>query len=305
MELKVHQSSRPLTKTDIEDIKQTFAQRARLDIPTELLLADDTSKMDEFEHQEFLMKEQSFKYLASKKSYEFYKSLRNNCAKNRIESRSEASYPLQHVKELTDLKTNDRVISETTADYTGVICPLKAKAALNYSIRAERMEPDALVSMTVSHSLKALLTNQKFADMLNSNGFAVTATMTSLAGKTDARSTNFENVKSMVTFEIGGSYYTAKNEIPFSVKNTVLSTTNSAKDIRLQTVQNVLIKMPNLDVSVDVEMITEQIGYARAKLISERYFVNGNSMTKQQLEDLFGTALNHDKSIENAKAILN
>lgn len=305
LELQVHQSSRQLTKSDIDDIKHTFAQRTRIDIPTHLLLADDTSKMNEFERQEFMWKEQSFKYLASPASYEFYQSLRANCAKNRVEARSEASYPLQRVKELTDLKTNDRVISETVADYTGVACALTAKGSLNYSIRAERMEPDALVSFSVSHSLSALLTNQKIANLLNSNGFAVTAKISSLNGKTDARSTNFEDVKSLVSFEVGGSYYTAKNEIPFSVKNSILSTTNSSKDIRVQTIQNFLIKMPDLDVSVDIEMISEQIGQAKAKLISEKYFVNGFAHSKKDLEDLFGTALNHDKSIENVQAILN
>ena len=69
--------------------------------------------------------------------------------------------------------------------------------------------------------------------------------------------------------------------------------------------QNYLIKMPDLDVTVDTELVTVQTGQENARVIGERYFVNGTEKTKAELEVLFGSALRHKESINSIRAILN
>lgn len=299
------QPTTELTKEQILELKNTFAQKATMELPpTNLLGTDPDNKLTQDELMYLRSEEKHLEMTASANTIEMYKSMRQNCHKQRFDGTTETSIPLERVTQVSDLKTGDKFLAQLSASYSGQGCDADLGGGLTYQAKVERLETDALISAGASYNLKTLLKNTKYAEFLKSRGLIMTAGISALAAKQNVNTKNLGDVKGMVTFDLNGSYFTATQEIPYTTKYTILAKAMTESAAQMQVIFKMDIRMPNYVVQIDAEVIgLSAANQKNQQPTSERYFVNGFQKTRQEIQELFGDALKI-QSAQNVQSTL-
>ncbi len=299
------QPSAELTAEQIIDIKNTFSKKSTMELPpSELLMKDPDHKMTDSELVEQRNHERMLEYSASAETVEMYRSMRANCHKQRLDSVADISVPMERVTQLADLKTGDKMTTNVSAGYTGSACDVDLGGALNYGVNVDRIDKDALISAGANYSLKALLKNTKYAQFLKSRGIVMTAGVSAIVAKQNVNTMTVADTKGMVTFDLNGSYYTQDKEIPYKNKYMIHAKALGESSVQLQVIYKMEINMQGYVAQIDAEVIALSFKYSsESQLVSEKYFVNGISKTRQQLQDMFGSALKM-QTAQNAVHVL-
>ncbi len=287
------QPSAELTAEQIADIKNTFSKKSTMELPpSELLLKDPDHKMTDSELAEQRSHERMLEYSASANTLEMYRSMRANCHKQRLDSVTDMSVPMERITQLTDLKTGDKMTTNVSAGYSGSACDVDLGGGINYGLNIDRIDKDALISAGANYSLKALLKNTKYAQFLKSRGIVMTAGVSAIAAKQNVNTMTVADTKGMVTFDLNGSYYTESKEIPYKNKYMIHAKALGESSVQLQVIYKMDINMQGYVAQIDAEVIVLSFKYSsESQMISEKYYVNGISKTRQQLQDMFGSAL--------------
>ncbi len=296
-----------LTKEQVAQLKRTFSQKPSIQIPpSELLLKDQDSKLSREDILEQQRLENEFRYTASPESYEFYKSLRNKCSKQHGTLSFDATVPLEKITSISDVKTGDHLTTSLFGEYGGPGCDAEASGTLGYKVKADRIEKDGLASAEASYSLKALLKNSKYANLLKSKGIVATSSISGVVGKQSVDLDSDRDLSANLKFKINGSYFTVTDEIPVSTAVSVYAKPTNTKGVETQIEAVTIVKMPTFSVSVVVQLhiIDRQDGRDAIRLV-ENYYVNGYLKTEAELKDLFGDKFQAEESNEMIKAYLN
>ncbi len=298
-----------LTKDQVNQIKEIFSQKPAMELPpSEMVLVDRDAKLNETQLAELRAKESELAAVASPETYSLYKSLRAGCRKEHFNTQSSASIPLEKVTEANDLRAGDHFAFDAGASYGGTNCDAEAAGQAKYSAKVEKLENDAVVSAELGYSLKALMKNPKYAQLLKSRGIIASTSLTGLAAKQNV--TNLEDytdVTAEVKFNVNGSYFTDKVEVPVTSKYIVYGKPLSKEKTAVTMIVNANVKMPAFTATVvaHIEAISSSDENTETQILTEKYYVNGYEKTRQEMEELFDDKLKVEDSLKVSKNLMN
>ncbi len=298
-----------LTKDQVNQIKDIFNQKPAMELPpSELVLMDRDSKLNKTKLAELRAKEAELAAVASPETYALYKSLRANCRKDHFNMQSSATVPMEKVTEANDLRKDDHVLFDAGASYGATNCDVEAAGQAKYGAKVEKLETDGVVSADITYSVKALMKNPKYAQLLKSKGIIASTTMSALAAKQNINNLeDTSDISAEIKFNVNGSYFTDKNEIPVTSKYIVYGNTLSQTKTEVTMIVTANVKMPTFTATVvaNIQGVASSDENSETQILTEKYYVNGHEKTRQQMQDLFGDNLKIENSLKLSKTLMN
>ncbi len=266
-----------LTKEQINETKILLSTNDKLILPPADLVFG-TKKMST---EELKQKEESIR-IRDTDSYQLLKDIQSNCQIERPTTKVDASFPTTGDHSLENLRSDDHYIIESIAGVKGDKCPVKYNVAFSASAKANEVNQSAKrlkASGSMAYKTQAFMVAPKYQTLLNSRGVVVDSNISGLALKQDA------NNKMMIKFDISGTYYTLNKEIPYSANAQVLADgSDTNKNSNVEMIINMKLTTPSFPINVDIHTKTSSDN----KITIEEYYVNGNQMSKDEFNALFG-----------------
>lgn len=266
-----------LTKEQIRETTAALKPNNKFIIPpSELIFASN-----KLTAQQIQQKEESIKN-RDPHGYALLKDIQANCEVSRPTTNINASFPTTGNLAIENLRTGDHLHIDSNAELFGSNCPVKYESGISFKANANEVDPsNKKLNLSSSGSLKtqALMVSPKYQSILNSRGVIVDSNMSGLAIKQDTHS------KMLFTFNLSGTYFSLKSDIPYSAKVQVLASDKSAGiNTYTEMIVEMNLVMPAFTIDIDVYI---KSGKDDQKPIEE-YFVNGHQMSRQEFDALFG-----------------
>lgn len=267
-----------LTKEQINETKALLSTNEKMILPpSDLVFA--TKKMSAAEIQQ---KEESIK-TRDADSYALLKDIQSNCQIERPTTKFDATFPTTGDMSLENLRNGDHYNYETAAGIKGDKCPVKYSVGMSAKAYVNDVNSDAKrlkASGSMTYKTQAFMVEPKYQKLLNSRGVVVDSNVSGLALKQDTES----NI--LMTFDLSGSYYSLKHDIPYAAKVQVLSSgKDSGKDNTAEMIISMSITAPNTPIQIDIH--TKSSANSTTPAVEE-YYVNGHQMSKEEFNSLFG-----------------
>ena len=174
----------PVTRDQVDQIRSVFGQKPAISIPpTDLLLKDEDSKLENSQLNSLRYSEMMLQYTANPETYALYKAMRQNCRKQHGTLNLDFTVPLEKVTSVNDLKTGDHFISTAVGSYGGATCDVESDGKISYSAKVDKLETDGIASGEVTYGLKALMKNAHYAQLLRSKGVIVSSSASGIVSK--------------------------------------------------------------------------------------------------------------------------
>lgn len=278
-----------LTKEQISEAKKLFSTNDKLILPP----ADLVFASKKMPAEELKQKEESIR-TRDADSYQLLKDIQNNCLIERPTTKVEASFPTTGDHSLENLKSDDHYNIESLAGLKGDKCPVRYDVAFALSAKANDVNKSAKTlkaSGSMGYKTQAFMINKKYQTLLNSRGIVVDSNVSALAIKQDISN------KMMLKFDLSGTYYSLTKDVPYSANVQILADGNdNNKNSNVEMIINMKMTIPNFPLNVDIHTKTD----SDSKILLEEYYVNGNSMSKEEFDSLFGKenpAVNSSKTL--------
>lgn len=267
-----------LTQEQISETKALLSTNNKLILPpSDLVFA--TKKMSATEIQQ---KEENIR-AQDANSYALLKDIQSNCQIERPTSKFDATFPTTGDMSLENLRTGDHYNFESTAGIKGDKCPVKYSVGMMAKAYVNDVNQDTQrlkASGSVTYKSQAFMVEPKYQRLLNSRGIVVDSNISGLALKQDAQS----NI--LMTFDLSGTYYSLKHDIPYAAKVQVLSSgKDSGQDNTAEIIVSMSLKAPNAPIQIDIH--TKSSANSTTPTVEE-YYVNGHQMNKEEFNALFG-----------------
>jgi hypothetical protein len=266
-----------LTLQQAAQIKKAFASKPSMILPPgELIFTpkDMTPELKAQKEQELKEKDQN--------SYELLKMVQTDCVKDRPTSHIEATFPIDGDDAKRNLRAGDYASMSGAAGLAGAKCPVDTVATTGMGARIEERNIDAdsgKASVNLTQSLKAVMKNARFAELLGARGMIVQSSISALMVSREV-SKEKPSGRAMIQMNLGGSYLSLTQDIPFSASYQALINEKGGNEV----VVSAHIQMK--DFAFDLDVHGSQLSENRPP-VSEAY-LNGYPVTQKDLDDLFG-----------------
>jgi len=284
-----------ITKAQASEIKSTFVTKPMMILPPgELVFPDKDMPAYEKEAKERELARQD------PNSYQLLKELRAGCAKGHPTMSFNATFPTDSVtaeNAFDVLQIGDMYSFNASAGLTGANCPvsLSGSTALGADvISIDRDDRSGSATASTGFKLNAVMKNPKYAGLLGTRGVIVDTNLSGLAIRREVAK-GFRD-SALVTFNLAGTYLSLAADIPYSTEVRVLIKSNGEKQSTSEIVTKTQLTFPNFSASLEAHINTEN-----ETIVNEEYYLNGHSMTKQDLQELFGD--NTPNSLSQTKQV--
>lgn len=264
-----------LSREQLNQIQNAFAAKPAMILPPGELIF----KPKEVTAEQQLIKEQELKR-QDQNSYDLLKQIQSGCTKDRPTFHMEATFPIDGDEAKNNLRAGDYVNYSASAGLAGSVCPVEASASSDFGIRVEdrnKSDDSGKASASSNSSVKALIKDVRYANLLGSRGLIVQSSLSGLAVIREV-SKDQPSGRAMIEFTLGGSYLSLTQDIPFSMSMKILSHSSGTTE----SVSNVVIQMK--DFSFHLITYATQ---SKSQTVQETY-LNGYPLTQEELKGLFG-----------------
>lgn len=281
-----------LTKEQIKEAKNTLSSNSKIILPpSDLIFSSKKMTTSELSVKESKLKAQD------ENSYALLKDIQANCNIQRPTATINATFPINGDASIENLRAGDKYEVGAKAGLNGENCPVKFDG--NFGVNAYVNDVD-----TVNKNLKgsasmitkgqAFMIAPKYQKLLDARGIIVDTNVSGLAMKQDTAA----NI--LATLNVSGSYYSLKSDIPYSADVKYLLNGNTTGTVaKVEMIVNMTLTLPSNSIRIDIHI---KASNSNAKPEVEEYYVNGNQLSKEEFNALFGQ---ENPAIKTTKTLVN